>query len=85
VAYQLSPKTVLRGGWGVNYQFMANPAGEVLGTTGIYPLSGVNPYVNIATPGAIAQPTWPVTDPNIFPVPGTIAAPNNPFLGTTGP
>jgi hypothetical protein len=85
VAYQLSPRTVLRGGWGVNYQFVSNAAGEVLGTNGSYPLSGVNPYVNISTPGAIVTPTWPVTNPNIFPVPGTIAAPNNPFLGTTGP
>jgi len=85
VAYQLDPKTVLRGGWGVTYQFVGNAAGEVLGTNGAYPLSGVNPYVNISTPGSIVQPTWPVTDPNIFPVPGTVGTPNSGFGGTTDP
>jgi Carboxypeptidase regulatory-like domain len=73
VAYQITPKTVFRGGWGVNYQFVANPAGATIGTSGVYPLSGVNPYVNIATPGSIVQPTWPVTNPYIYPVPGTAA------------
>ena len=27
VAYQVNSKTVLRAGWGVNYQFVANAAG----------------------------------------------------------
>ena len=31
VAYQLTRKTVLRGGWGINYQFIANPAGGLVG------------------------------------------------------
>jgi hypothetical protein len=66
---------VLRGGWGVNYQFVGNPAGATIGTNGVYPLAGINPYVNIATPGAIVQPTWPVTDPNIYPPPGTVGIP----------
>jgi hypothetical protein len=83
VAYQLSPKTVLRGGWGYTYQFVANPAGVTIGTAGIYPLSGLNPYVNIATPGAIAQPTWPVTNPYVLPVAGTVGTPTTP--GTTDP
>ena len=75
VAYQIDPKTVFRGGWGVNYQFVANPAGATIGTNGVYPLAGINPYVNIATPGSIVQPTWPVTDPNIYPPPGTVGIP----------
>ena len=74
-AYQINPKTVFRGGWGVNYQFIANPAGATIGTNGVYPLAGINPYVNIATPGSIVQPTWPVTDPNIYPPPGTVGIP----------
>ena len=69
VAYQLKPKTVLRGGWGYTYQFVANPAGTTIGTNGVYPLSGINPYVNIATPGAIEQPSLPVTNPYIYPSP----------------
>ena len=75
VAYQLKPKTVLRGGWGYTYQFVAYPAGTPIGTNGVYPLSGINPYVNIATPGAIEQPSFPVTNPYIYPVPGTVGIP----------
>jgi hypothetical protein len=74
VAYQITPKTVFRGGWGFNYQFVANPAGTTIGTNGIYPLAGINPYVNIATPGSIVTPTWPVTNPNVYPNPGTLGA-----------
>jgi hypothetical protein len=64
-AYQLTPKTVLRGGWGFTYQFVANPAGTTIGTNGVFPLSGINPYVIIATPGSVVQPTWPVTNPYV--------------------
>ncbi len=72
VAYQMDPKTVIRGGWGVNYQFIANAAGGVFATNGVYPLAGVNPFVNISTPGSIVAPTWPVTNPNVYPVAGTV-------------
>ena len=72
IAYQITPKTVFRGGFGVNYQYVGAAGGAVIGTNGVYPLTGVNPYVNIATPGSLVAPTWPVTDPNIFPVPGTV-------------
>ncbi len=40
VAYQITPKTVFRGGWGFNYQFVGNPAGATIGTNGVYPLAG---------------------------------------------
>jgi hypothetical protein len=70
-AYQIAPKTVLRAGWGFNYQFIANPAGGLVSASGTYPLSGINPFVNINSPGAIVQPSWPVTNPTIYPVPGT--------------
>ena len=72
VAYQINPKTVFRGGWGVNYQFVAASAGGIVSTNGAYPLAGINPFVNIQTPGSIVQPAWPVTDPNRYPVPGTV-------------
>jgi len=75
VAYQLTPKTVFRGGWGFTYQYVASAAGATIGTPGIYPLSGVNPYVNISTPGSIPTPTWPTTNPGVFPVPGTVGNP----------
>jgi Carboxypeptidase regulatory-like domain len=75
VAYQLTPKTVLRGGWGFTYQYIASPAGMTIGTPGVYPLSGVNPYVNISTPGAIPTPTWPSTYAGVYPIPGTVGVP----------
>jgi hypothetical protein len=70
-AYQVAPKTVLRAGWGFNYQFIANPSGGLVGGNGTYPLSGINSFVNISTPGSIVQPAWPVTNPTVYPIPGT--------------
>jgi hypothetical protein len=72
VAYQINPKTVFRGGFGVNYQFVGATAGGIVAANGAYPLSGINPFVNIETPGAIVAPSWPVTDPNRYPVAGTV-------------
>ncbi|HLH43288.1 MAG TPA: TonB-dependent receptor [Bryobacteraceae bacterium] len=79
-AYQLDSKTVLRAGWGVNYQFAGGTgaggaAGSIVAANGAYPLSGNNPFVNIETPGAIVAPSWPVTDPNRYPVLGTVGVP----------
>ncbi len=89
VAYQIDPKTVLRAGWGVTYQFVANAAGAVYGTQGIYalaPVPGGAQYVNDQTPGFIVQPTFPVTNPNLFPVaPGTLGAPGSFFQAATEP
>jgi hypothetical protein len=72
VAYQITPKTVFRGGWGFNYQFIANAGGGVFASNGVYPLAGINPYVNVSTPGSIVTPSWPVTNPDIYPVAGTV-------------
>lgn len=71
IAYQINPKTVFRAGWGVNYQFIGASAGGIVSTNGAYPLTGINPFVNIDAPGAIVQPAWPVTDPNRYPTPNT--------------
>ncbi len=86
VAYQIDNKTVLRGGFGINYQFVGANAGSIVATNGAYPLAGINPYVNIETPGAIVAPAWPVTNPNRYPVLGTVAAPAGvaPASGATG-
>ncbi|HTR38742.1 MAG TPA: TonB-dependent receptor [Bryobacteraceae bacterium] len=80
VAYQITPKTVFRGGWGFTYQYVSNAAGAIVAIPGLYPLSGVNPYVNIATPGAIATPSWPTTNPGAYPLPGTVGAPTGNFV-----
>ncbi len=86
VAYQINPKTVLRGGWGVVYSPVASvsaagwAAGVAVGANGSYPVTANSPsyvptasqFVNIETPNAIVPPTWPVTDPNRYPVLGTV-------------
>ncbi len=77
-AYQINSKTVLRAGWGVSYQFVGASAGGIVSTNGAYPLTGINPYVNIDTAGSIVQPAWPVTDTNRFPAVGSLpGAPGN--------
>jgi hypothetical protein len=73
-AYQINPKTVVRGGWGVTYALTQNAAGQTVSTNGSYVLTpGINSFVNETTPGFIPQPAWPVTNPNQYPaVAGTI-------------
>ena len=89
LAYQIDPKTVLRAGWGVVYQFVANPAGAVYGTTGNYPLEpvpGGAQYVNDQTQGFIPQPSFPVTAADLFPAaPGVLGAPGSFFQAATEP
>jgi len=71
-AYQIDPKTVLRGGWGVVYSFTPDVAGNAAATLN-YPQTGPSPFVNIQTPGVIPQAVWPVFDPGLFPAVGTTA------------
>jgi hypothetical protein len=87
IAYQLNGKTVLRGGWGLTYQFVANPAGGLVSSQGVYNLAANSPsyvpaayqFVNIEAPGAIQSPAWPVTNPNQYPNLGsTTPAPSVP-------
>jgi hypothetical protein len=80
VAYQLTPKTVFSGGWGVVYTEVFGTAGGIATTNGTYSLAANSPsyipagaqFVNIETPGSIATPAWPITDPNRYPAPGTV-------------
>ena len=87
IAYQIDPKTVFRGGWGVNYQFVSNNAGSTIGTAGSYNIQGAysgagigyvptgNQFVNISTPGSIVAPTWPVlNNPSIYPLLGSVGS-----------
>jgi hypothetical protein len=90
VAYQIDPKTVFRGGWGVNYQFVSNPAGSSIGTAGAPNVTAVNPsyipatyqFINMQAPGVIATPTWPVIGQvingnpttSIYPLKGSLGA-----------
>ena len=61
LAYQLNPKTVIRAGWGVAYQFVAAAAGGLTTVPGTNAPAGINSFVNISGAGAIPQPVWPVS------------------------
>lgn len=74
VAYQIDPKTVFRGGWGINYQYIAGFAGNIFATPGstpIPPQPNNSQYINVSTPGSIVAPVWPTTNPSVLPLPGT--------------
>jgi hypothetical protein len=79
VAYQINSKTVVRGGWGVVYQFPTDAGVPTIGSNALNAPAGVNSFVNIETPGAILQPVWPVTNPNVYPALNTTTgAPDDP-------
>jgi hypothetical protein len=75
VAYQINPKTVFRGGWGLVYQNLEAAAGNLVSSNGAFPLIGVNPtfvpsafqYVNTQQPGFIVAPVYPDNDPFRYP------------------
>ncbi len=67
IAYAINDKTVFRAGFGINYQFVAASGGGIVTLNGTYPLTGINPFVNISTPGSIVTPVWPNTNPSRFP------------------
>ena len=74
VAYQIDPKTVFRGGWGVSYQYVAGFAGTIFATPGSTPIApqpNNAQYIDVATPGSIVAPQFPTTDPFRLPLPGT--------------
>jgi hypothetical protein len=87
VAYQIDPKTVFRGGWGVVYQYATDGAGGgIVSSPGTNAPAGINAFVNTQQPGFIAQPTWPITNPNNYPNIGTTApAPTYPDRNYTRP
>ena len=71
VAYQITPKTVLRAGWGVVYSFVPD-LNITPPLSGVNQPGGINPFVNIETPGAIPQPAFPTFNAGVFPtVPGS--------------
>jgi len=73
LAYQVNNKTVLRGGWGVVYQFAADVNFPTISTPGANGPPGINPILSIDQPGTVLSPTWPIVDnPNIYPTLGTM-------------
>jgi len=78
VAYQLDPKTVFRGGWGMAYGFTPD-----ISNSGSYQLVssavGTNAFTNVNSPNFLPQPTWPNFNPGQSPLPGQITG----FTGFT--
>jgi hypothetical protein len=90
VAYQIDPKTVFRGGWGLTYALTENAAGSTVATNGAYPVAANSPsYVPSANCGGSATtscqfvndqtPGWIV--PPVWPVSTNVY----PTLGTLSP
>ena len=95
LAYQLNPKTVIRGGWGVNYQFVSANAGSTVSSPGTYNLAANSPsyintggeYVSLEVPGgAVQTPHWPITNPFQYPTLGAVSpAPSVPDANQNRP
>ncbi|MEO8098696.1 MAG: TonB-dependent receptor [Acidobacteriota bacterium] len=73
IAYQITPKTVLRAGWGVSY---SSTNGLPPGVAGSSPVTASAPAYGdpsmILTNGIPFTATWPNLSPGVFPAPGTI-------------
>jgi len=80
-AYQVTPKTVIRGGWGVVYGFPPDISLQNTGQLTSAP-TGVNAFANIQAPGTIPQPIWPNFSPGQTPLPGQTTSG---FLGYLDP
>jgi hypothetical protein len=70
-AYQVTPKTVLRGGWGFAYGAAPDLA-AISSFSQTNTPSGINSFQYVSDPGALPQPVWPNFDPGQTPLPGQI-------------
>jgi hypothetical protein len=69
VAYQITPKTIFRGGWGIAYGFA--PDINLQNTADVTQTpTGVNSFNPLNVPGTIPQPTWPNFSVSQTPLPG---------------
>jgi hypothetical protein len=73
-AYQILPKTVIRGGWGFVYSFVPD-LNISPPLAGINQPGGINPYISLGTGlPAIPQPVFPNLNPGVYP---TVAGSTN--------
>jgi hypothetical protein len=69
VAYQATPKTVIRGGWGFIYGFAPDIVAQTSSQIDSSP-PGSNAFLNLQAPGALPQPVWPNFNSGQTPLPG---------------
>ena len=69
MAYQVTQKTVIRGGWGLVYSFAPDIAANSANQIDSAP-AGSNAFFNLQTPGVLPQPVWPNFNPGQTPLPG---------------
>jgi len=69
VAYQINPKTVFRGGWGIAYGFAPDISIQNTADVTNTP-TGTNAFLPLNVPGTIPQPTWPNFSVGQTPLPG---------------
>ena len=67
LAYQITPKTVLRAGWGFAYAPVPDIGISTANALTNSP-AGPNAFFNIQDPATMPQPVWPNFDPGIYPL-----------------
>ena len=67
LAYQITPKTVLRAGWGFVYAPGADIGVSIANSLTNSP-AGVNAFFNVQDPGTLPQPVFPNFDPSVYPL-----------------
>jgi hypothetical protein len=72
-AYQVNPKTVIRGGWGIAYGVPSDINLQNNGNLTNAP-TGINAYALLNAPGTMPQPVWPNFDPGQTPLPGATSS-----------
>jgi hypothetical protein len=77
-AYQVLPKTIIRGGWGFAYGFAPDINVATSASQTNTPV-GTNAFADLSVGGAVPQPVWPNFDPGQTPLPGQTAG----FTGLT--
>jgi hypothetical protein len=77
VAYKFTPKTVIRGGFGISYGQTAANMSQIQSNTSNNPFSSPSygDYAILLKNGAPTPKPWPNLDPGQFPTPGTTTSP----------
>jgi hypothetical protein len=85
-AYQITPKTVLRLGWGVSYGQTANEnqASWKVGANNPYYSPAYGSPAGLLRNGMPTPPAWPIYNAGLYPLSGTLSAPPVAIDGNAG-